>query len=455
MHADRAPATGGLPARAHVVGIGGIGMSAVAEVLHRMGVRVTGSDRAWDAGDGRAHPVLRRVHALGIPVVPQDGRGARGADVVIVSSAIEADNPERRAAEAGGIEVVHRAAMLARALASRRGLAVTGTSGKTTVTAMLGHVLVEAGWDPLVVNGGQMSGALGAGGVGNVRWGDGPWAVYEADESDRSLLAFEPEHAIITNASADHFAEDEVRALFETFAARVSGCCVRGDREVAAPGADLCARDGGVRFTWDGVPYELPMVGVHNAANALQVVRLAAELGLAAGTVQAAMRSFAGVHRRLERVGTVRGVTVLDDYAHNPAKVRAALEAARVPGHRVLALWRPHGFGPLRTMLEALSDVFAAWHRPGDRVCIRPVYDAGGTADRSVRTDALVEALQARGCPAVLTAEPLAEDSAIPSMLSELGPGDVVLSMGARDPGLAGDACWLRDRLGGTCRQTV
>jgi UDP-N-acetylmuramate--alanine ligase len=414
----------------HLVGVGGIGMSALAQVLRRAGARVSGSDRAWDRTPDRA--MFRRLAAAGIVLHAQDGSGVtRALDAVVTSTAIEADNPDRAAAARLGVPVRHRADVLA-ALADRRDcIAVTGTSGKSTVTAMLGWILEQAGRDPTVVNGAVCPAWQAADCVGNVRWGRSDWWVLEADESDRSLLRFHPRWAVITTASRDHFPAGEARALFAAFARQVRDGVLdaSGDppwRRGFAPRAEA----GGMAFTYRGASYHVPMPGRHNAQNALSAVVMGERLGVDAGAMRSALAAFPGLHRRLERVGTERGVTVLDDYAHNPAKIRAAWEAAAPPEGRLLAVWRPHGYGPLRTMCAALAETIRAVCRARDRLWVLPVYDAGGTADRGIGPEALVRSVGRAGVEA---AEP---DAAVCAAAAEAAAGDVILVMGARDPDL-------------------
>jgi UDP-N-acetylmuramate--alanine ligase len=263
-------------------------------------------------------------------------------------------------ARALGLPVVHRAAELARLTEGRRLIAVTGTCGKSSVTAMLGCLLEGAGFDPFVVNGAAVVG-WDAGGtrIGSVRKG-GEWAVIEADESDRSLMVFRPEHAVITNASADHFGLGETLSLFAGFRARVPGVVIDGLNEAGGPEKVRLEGWNGF-FTVDGAEYQVPLPGLHNVHNAWHAVRMALALGAAPERLAAALRAFGGVERRLQRVGFCGPALVVDDYAHNPEKLAAAwttLADAFPAG--VCAVWRPHGYAPLRKMIDGLVAVFCA-----------------------------------------------------------------------------------------------
>lgn len=402
----------------HLVGIGGVGMSALAQALLDVGGTVTGADRAL-GGSGARPSVLAALARAGVRLFPDDGSGI-GPDTarVIISTAVEETNRDLRCARARGIPVVHRAAALAELLAPRRLVAVAGTCGKSTVTAILGHLLAESGFDPVVVNGAQVVG-WDAGGtrVGSTRKGTGAYAVAEVDESDKSLVAFKPFAAVVTNASADHYSKAEMDAVFDAFVRGVPGPVIDGRRTPMVPSA--AART-------------IPLPGEHNAVNAECALRMAAALGADPARLAAAIRTFPGVERRLQRVGTCGGAVVYDDYAHNPEKLHAmlaTLQAAYPKG--VAVVWRPHGYAPLRKMLEALAAMFRATLRPCDELLVLPVYDAGGTTDRSLNSDALVARLNASP---VRFVEGL-EDAETHLRTHAPAFGALVVA-GARDPGL-------------------
>lgn len=427
----------------HVAGVAGVGMSALAQALRWTHDRVTGSDRFFD--QGAALPIFDALRAAGVEIVPQDG-SAVGAQTqaVVYSTAIEGDNPDFEAARKQGVALKHRAAVLAELARGRTVLAVAGTAGKTTTTGMLGWTLEQVGADPTVVNGGALVDWADAAHVGNVRRGgaDAPWVV-EVDESDRSLLNFFPEWSILTNISQDHFTLAEVQDLFRAYARQVNAglVCGAGVAGVLGPqsarvveAATESFRAGeGFAVEWRGQQLAVRQPGAHNALNALMAAELCAQLGHAPEKIAEALSRFGGIQRRLERVDAGGPVRVVDDYGHNPAKLAAAWSAVSELDGRVLGVWRPHGFGPLRAMLEPLADAFAAVCRPGDRLWLLPVYDAGGTADRSMDSDALVSTLKARG----VTVELASNYEALGAELArETRPGDTILVMGARDPRL-------------------
>ena len=429
FHGDTAwPVPGG---RLHVVGLAGVGMNAVAQVLAGRGYSVTGSDRLADQGP--SVPVLQVLAGQGIGLHPQDGSGI-GPDTrgVVVSSAIEPDNPDLLAARARGCPVFHRAEALAAVIGTAPCIAVAGTSGKTTVTGLTGWLLTELGMAPHVVNGGAVLNWKSATTVGNVRLGSSPYWVIEADESDRSLLRFHPERAVILNITRDHFGLDETVALFAAFAAQVREeiLCGPGVRELLqATGLPLPRLTPVVDDELPTLPDSLP--GRHNRENARMAVALAEAYGYARDRAWAALARFRGIERRLELVGTADGVAVYDDYAHNPAKIAAAWSAVAERASGVRAIWRPHGFGPLAAMADELAAVFHAVCRPGDLLYLLPVYYAGGTATARVTSEQLAERLQAEGLPVRHRAT---LDDVEAELLAETGAGQAVLCMGARDP---------------------
>lgn len=349
----------------HLIGVGGVGMSALAVALANLGDEVTGADRTLGTRN------IRFLESLGIHCYPDDGSGVDGTvDEVIISTAIEDDNPGLVAAKEFGIPVTHRAVALARALSSRKLVAVVGTCGKSTVTAMLGHILSECGLDPFCVNGANVPGWEGA-----VRYGRGEYAVAEVDESDKSLVAFHPYAAIVTNSSADHFSKEEMDRVFDSFVAGLPGPVID------ARGCEI-----------DCEKISVPMPGRHNKFNAALAVKMAVALGCGEAAAVASLASFRGVERRLERYGE----RVYDDYAHNPEKIRAMWQALAEahPKGGICVVWRPHGYAPLRKMMGDFADTFNEIVRECDKLLLLPVYDAGGTADRSISSDDLAQMLK-------------------------------------------------------------
>ncbi len=431
----------------HLVGVAGVGMSGLAQLLLAEGAEVSGSDRFRDRGEDL--DVLHKLENAGLRLVAQDGSGLKPeTEAIVVSTAIEDDNPDRLRALELKIPIVHRAEMLACMAAGRKAVAVTGTSGKSTVTGMIGWIFECLGMDPTVVNGGALVDWRSEYRIGNVRVGRSNVWIFEADESDKSLLRFQPDWAVITNVSKDHFEVNEVRELFQRFASQVRRgiVCGPGVREILEGGGaatllrglDLAEEvfipeaEGGFHSFWyKGLTFRCPLIGRHNAENAFAAVVLCDRLGLDLAAVRNALSSFSGIERRLQPAGGAHGVIVVDDYAHNPAKIRAAWQAVAPMHARILGVWRPHGFAPLRSMMNELAEAFTGICRPSDRVFILPVFYSGGTANQAVTSEDLVNLLKRRNVEAWAVRD---YDALIHVLAPECRAGDCVLCMGARDP---------------------
>ena len=424
----------------HVVGVAGVGMSAIAQLLIDHGCRVTGSDRFYDQGE--SVPVLSRLAAAGISLRPQDGSAVESATrAVITSTAIEEDNPDRLAAVEAGVPIIHRAECLAGFCSGKQLIAVAGTAGKTTVTGLVGWILASLGRDPTVVNGGAVLNWRTPDRVGNVRKGESDLVVAEVDESDRSLLHFSPDVAAITNVSQDHFPLAEVVQLFQVFAGRVRGPVWAGagvpeqlDRPALHKVRCEVKQTGGEWvFDLEGIPVRVPMPGRHNAENATMAASVCRTLGCEAAGIAEAIGTFAGIERRLQRVGCREGISVVDDYAHNPVKITAAWKAVSQPGKRVIGIWRPHGFAPLSLMFDEFVDAFVRACGEDDRVFLLPVFYAGGTASGERTSADLADALRTRG----MAADEVEDYPSLSRAVREImRAGDTLLVMGARDPGL-------------------
>lgn len=414
----------------HFIGIGGVGMSALAQAYLDRGWQVSGSDRLLAAD--RETPALSVLRREGVALFPQDGSGIRPEMTVVYSTAIEADNADLCAARTLGASVLHRSEALAQLAAPQELIAVTGTCGKSSVTAMLGHLLTCCGKDPAILNGAEIVG-LDADGtrIGSSRPSADPAGlmVVEADESDKSLMALNPAHVIVTNASSDHFPKEEAERLFGEFKAKAPGIVI--DTSGLPPEPDPEGSGWEARFSWKGREWRLPMPGAHNVANAKAALAMAHALGCSLDDLQSALERFGGIRRRLERTGTCAGATVIDDYAHNVEKLAAAwhtLQRAFPEG--VFGVWRPHGYAPLRKMCTDLAEMFNRVIRPCDRLLLLPVYDAGGTAERSVSSDTLLAQL-------TCSAEAVPTLEAAEARLRTLArSGCALATFGARDPGL-------------------
>ncbi|WP_372797824.1 Mur ligase domain-containing protein [Pontiella sp.] len=393
----------------HFIGIGGVGMNGLAQLAARSDCKVTGSDRAYNPDA----EVFQCLEHLGISIFPQDGSGLSAAtDAVVFSTAIESDNPDLLKAEELNIPRLHRSEFLRQLVGDNELIAVAGTAGKTTTTGLLGWIFQCLEMDPSVYNGAAVLNWKKIPTLGNVRKGSSSLWIIEADESDRSLLNFNPTHSIITNISRDHYELDELHAMFDQFESQTSGTTIRGS----------------------GTRIPVPTLGRHDEENAGCAFELCRALGLDGEKVLQAISTFKGIERRLELVGKARGIAVIDDYAHNPAKIAAALSSVSGKFGTAHAFWRPHGFGPLAQGLDDFAAAFSNhWKKAGGSIFILPVYYAGGTVTRSVKSADLVDRLNSAGVPAVAVADYAALKHELETAAR---PGDAILGMGARDPQL-------------------
>ncbi len=444
----------------HFVGIGGIGMSGIAEVMHNMGYTVQGSDMAESY-------VVEGLRERGIKVmIGQKTENVDGVAVVVTSTAVKRDNPEVVAALENRIPVVRRAEMLAELMRLKNTVAVAGTHGKTTTTSMVACLLDAGGVDPTVINGGIIN-SYGS----NARLGDSEWMVVEADESDGSFLRLDGTLAVVTNIDPEHLDHygsfDKVKSAFVEFIENVpfygaamlcidhpevqaiipkvrdrrvvtygfsAQADVRGEAVTPIPGGNrftavLRQRDGSFRRI-EGI--ELPMPGRHNVQNALAAVAVAVEMGVSEGLIRTGFAKFGGVKRRFTKVGEVAMdsgvVTVIDDYGHHPVEIRAVLAAARegVQG-RVIAVVQPHRFTRLRDHMEDFQGAF----NDADVVYAAPVYPAGEQPIEGVDSAAMVEGIKARGHrSAHLTA---GADALAKELAATVQAGDMVVCLGAGD----------------------
>ena len=433
-----------------LVGIGGSGMMPLAAILRGRGATVAGSDRGLDAG--RVPAKFDYLRSLGIALFPQDGSGISSADQIVVASTAVEDTVTDivRAAELGCARM-RRADLLASLFnASAQGIAIGGTSGKSTVTGMIGWILHACGRDPTVMNGAVMTNFAGPDApFASALVGEGEAFVSEVDESDGSIALYDPAIAVLNNVSLDHKGLDELRVLFGGFLARAGTAVVNIDNDEAAalahPQAVTVAldRDADLRATnLVEAPFSigfdvtagdathavaLRVPGRHNVSNALCALAAARAAGVPLDRAAVAIGGFTGLKRRFERIGDAGGVTVIDDFGHNPDKIAATLDTLHVFPGRLLILFQPHGYGPLKVMRAELAAMFREKLAPGDRLVVPdPVYQ-GGTVSREVTSADLVADIGGG-------AEHMGDrGAAAAALLAEARSGDRIVVMGARD----------------------
>ncbi len=437
----------------HFVGIGGIGMSGIAEILHNLGYSVQGSDLSENAN-------VVRLRALGVPIeIGHRGENIGDSQVVVVSSAVKPDNPEVVAARTRQVPVVRRAEMLAELMRLKWAVAVGGTHGKTTTTSLIAAMLDAAGYDPTVINGGIIN-AYGT----NARLGAGEWMVVEADESDGTFVKLPATIAVVTNIDPEHMefygTFEKVKDAFRAFVENIpfygfAVLCIDhpevqaligqiSDRRLVtygfSPQAEIRAIDAGCGP--DGCRFSvvvgrgdaqrtiknvrLPMYGEHNMLNSLGAMAVGLEMGIPDDVIVRGLSEFGGVKRRFTRTGQVNGVTIIDDYGHHPVEIAAVLKAARTATTgQVVAVVQPHRYSRLHNLFEE----FCACFNDADTVVVAEVYPAGEAPIPGVDRDALIEGLRAHGHRHV---EALASEGDLPRMVSELTrPGDMVVCLGA------------------------
>ncbi|MAZ04299.1 MAG: UDP-N-acetylmuramate--L-alanine ligase [Sneathiella sp.] len=439
----------------HFVGIGGIGMSGIAEVMHTLGYQVQGSDLSANAN-------VERLRSLGITVYEgHDAKNLGEAQVVVISSAVKADNPEVREARDHLIPVVRRAEMLAELMRLKWAIAVGGTHGKTTTTSMLASLLDAAGMEPTVINGGIIN-AYGT----NARLGNGEWMVVEADESDGSFTKLPATIAVVTNIDPEHLdfygSFDGVRDAFQTFVQNIpfygfAAVCIDhpevqaligriSDRRLVSYGTspqadyratDIHFSDGHAHFNVvisDRVEsesrliegFELPMPGNHNVMNALAAIVVGREMDFSEADIKKGLRAFGGVKRRFTKTGEVNGVTIIDDYGHHPVEISSVLSAARQAyDKKIIAVVQPHRYSRLHDLFEEFCTCF----NDADTVIVADIYAAGEAPLPGIDRDHFVEGLRARGHRHVLALE---GPETLAGLVRDIShPGDVVVCLGA------------------------
>jgi UDP-N-acetylmuramate--alanine ligase len=446
----------------HFVGIGGVGMSGIAEVLHNLGYQVSGSDL-------KVSEHALRLQSLGMTIqIGHNPAHVQDADVVVRSSAVAPENPEIVAAKAHAIPVIQRAEMLAELMRMKYGVAVAGTHGKTTTTSMVATVLAKAGLDPTVVIGGRLD-ALGS----NAKLGRGEFMVAEADESDGSFLKLAPTIAVVTTVDAEHLDyyrdlqqiketflefinkvpfygsailcldQEQIQDLLPRVQKRVVSYGCRAQADLTAEGVSLTGLSSTFKVRFRGEPLgevQLRVPGVHNVSNALAAMAVGLELDIEFAAIRTALGEFSGVARRFQVKGSPRDIMVVDDYAHHPAEIQATLKAARDGfGRRLIAIFQPHRYSRTQRLLPEFASAFDV----ADQVIITGIYPAGEAPIAGVSGRQIADGVVGRKGPEVLYVERKEE---IPDRVVELArPGDLVITMGAGDIWKAGEQ--IIDRL--------
>ena len=432
----------------HFTGIFGSGMSALAQYLRWQNVMISGSDRLFACSDTEA--LRSKLDKCGCNIFSQDGSGITlSTDALCVSTAIEESNPDIAAARKRTIPVFHRSDVLAAVVAGKKTIAVAGTSGKSTVTAMIFEFLTSCGKSPSLVSGAALERLEKEGLIGNAFSGTSDLLVAEADESDGTLVKYRPAVSVILNISKDHKSVQEVESLFQMFASQSAWVAVNADdrgldriraQERFGTHSSATWKPDRIELVSDsvtvylhGIAMQLPLPGTHNAENLCAALCVCEHFGCDLQTMAVAVQDYEGVARRFALTRTRKRICVVDDFAHNPVKIAAAVKAARGLSKRIIAVYQPHGFGPTRFLRDDYISTFRAIFTPADSLYLLPIYYAGGTAVKDISSEDII-----RGLGAVpFTAQAVIDrENLLVKLSTDAKRGDCVLLMGARDPSL-------------------
>jgi len=435
------------------IGVAGTGMSAIAQYLAGAGYKVSGSDRYFKPGE--YNETKEKLEAENIKCFLQDGSGiTKETELIVVSTAIEETVFEVQKAKQLNIPIIRRSELLALIAKSKRTIAVGGTSGKSTTTGMLFQILEHAGLQPSIISGAGLIHIIKEGKIGNAKTGKGEWLVIEADESDGSIVQYEPEVGLLLNIDKDHKEIDELMQVFETFKnntknlfivnqshtlAKKLSKNIKNDFAVDAnSGAGFIAKDFQqhglqISFTINNVPFVLHQVGKHNMENALAAATVANQIGVDLKVCAEALKQYEGIYRRHQVFGYKHGVLMIDDYAHNPAKCAASIQACQYIASKVVAWFQPHGYAPTRFLRKDFVAEIATALRPQDEIWMSEIFYAGGTATKDISANDLINDLKTLNKNAFFVED---RNKFLEEAHSHFTDDCVLLLMGARDPSL-------------------
>jgi UDP-N-acetylmuramate--alanine ligase len=439
--------------RVFFIGVAGTGMSAIAQYLAGIGKDVRGSDRYFIRGE--ENETKTKLEAEGIKCYAQDGEGLTSyTDLVVVSTAVEDTVVEVQKAKALNIPIIKRAELLALIAASKKTIAVGGTSGKSTTSAMLFDILQYAGWEPSIISGAGLVSIIKEGRIGNAKVGAGEWLIIEADESDGSIVLYKPEVGLLLNIDKDHQEIDELMNIFSLFRDNTSKLFVVNqsnhlskqlsvnvaqdfsiNEEIPAGFQAKNFEQSGftIRYSVNDVAFSLQTVGKHNMENALAATCVATQLGVDLPTCSNALKSYEGIYRRHQVLGYKNGTWLIDDYAHNPAKCAASIAACQYIAPKVIAWFQPHGYGPTRFLRKDFVKEIAAVLRPEDEIWMSEIFYAGGTAVKDISANDLINDIRELGKNAFFAEN---RNQFLEMARPHFTENCVLLLMGARDPGL-------------------
>lgn len=435
------------------VGIAGAGMSAIAQYMQGTGLQVAGSDRFFN--DGKAGDIKAKLEAAGIRCFLQNGEGiTANTDLVVVSTAIEDTVIEVKKARELGIPIIRRSELLALIALTKKTIAIGGTSGKSTTTGMLFDIMQHAGRQPSVISGAGLVDLIKQGRIGNAFVGEGEWLIIEADESDGSIVQYQPEVGVLLNVEKDHKELDELAKVFETFrnnsrhfsvnrsneysrhlsADVKNDFCTDGSDPDAGFQATDFRQDGfHISFRINGQLFNLNILGRHNMENAVAATAAASLAGVSLNEAAVALQQYAGIYRRAQVLGQKQGIWVVDDFAHNPVKCAAAIRACQPVSDKVVAWFQPHGYTPTKFLRREFVQEIAHALRPQDEIWMSEIFYAGGTATKDISAQDLITDIKALGKQAYFVED---RNHFLDEARPHLTPGATLLLMGARDPSL-------------------
>jgi UDP-N-acetylmuramate--alanine ligase len=434
------------------IGIAGSGMSALAQYLAGVGKTVSGSDRFFIPG--QPNETKDKLEAEGIKCFSQDGGGIDAdTELVIASTAVEDTNIEIQKAKSRGIQILFRSELLTIISNSKRTIAVGGTSGKSTTTAILFDILEHGGLQPSIISGAGLVRLQKQGKIGNAYVGKGDWLVIEADESDGSIVNYHPEAGLLLNIDKDHKEIDELKEIFRTFKKHTKRLfVVNASNELTAPFSQnqeqdfsSTTADAGykvtdfrqegfeISFRVNGVDFSMNAIGRHNMENALAATSIANQLGVELKICAEAIKNYEGIYRRNQVLGQKNTVWVIDDYAHNPAKVAAAIRSVQPLAKKVIGWFQPHGYGPTRFLRDEFVKEISNVLRPQDEIWMSEIFYSGGTTTKNISAGDLINDLKQSGSNAFFVEN---RNDFVSAVKSHLKNDSAIILMGARDPSL-------------------
>ena len=445
------------------IGVAGVGMSAIAQYLKGIGKEVSGSDRYFHPDE--YNKTKEQLETEGINCFLQDGTGiTKSTDLIVVSTAIEDTVYEVQKAKELGIPIIKRSELLSIIAKSKKTIAVAGTSGKSTTSAMLYQILLDANYQPSIISGAGLTSIIKQGKIGNAAVGKGDWLIIEADESDGSVVQYEPEIGLLLNIDKDHQEIDELIELFTIFKSNTKSLFIVNQSNTLAKSISAHAEnDFGFKdesagytaqnFKQDGLSltfevlnqkFQMNSLGQHSVENATAAIAVAHQIGIDLKTCAESLATYEGIYRRHQILGQKNGVWVIDDYAHNPAKCAASIKACQPLAQKVIAWFQPHGYKPTRFLKDDFIQEIADSLRPQDEIWMSEIFYAGGTAVKDISANELVEGIKEKGKNAHFVED---RNDLLETLRPELKEGTVLLLMGARDPSLENFCKELYDQL--------